>query len=272
MSEWAVKPAPREQLTRWSSAEQLTLRVLGPLEIRAGGIPVDHHDLRRCRVRELVQALIVYRGARREVLADLLWPDHPDPRHNLRVTLDYLRGAIESPQRTSESPVYIRADRRTIAFDSNVHCDLWELDEHLNRAAEAEFAGDLTEALRRYDLALPLWEGPPFEEIAHLDWARDHQARWCRRFGIAATRCAEMHLAASAFHMAIYAAERASGVDPYDEQAYCITARIHLACGARQRARAALQECVSALNDLGVQPSPPTVALLAEVGPPLTVR
>ena len=271
MSESAGYPARDEPLTGRASAALLTIRVLGPLAVRIGGVEVEHPDLRRSRVRELVQALVVYRSARREVIADLLWPDLPDPRHNLRVTLDYLRGAI-APQSPRKSPAYIRADRRTIAFDANVQSDLWEIEEHLTRAAAAERSGDLSSALGSYDLALPLWAGPPFDEIAHLDWARDQQARWCRRFGTAATRCAELHLAASAFQRAIYAAEQASGVDKYDELAYCIAARAHVAVGNRQRARIALQECVSALNDLGVRPSPPTIALLAEVGAPLTMH
>ncbi|NNF54234.1 MAG: hypothetical protein HKN03_07310, partial [Acidimicrobiales bacterium] len=216
--------------------------------------------------------LVVHRSARRDVLADLLWPDLPDPRHNLRVTLDYLRGAIE-PRRAAFGPSgYIHADRQRIAFGTEVRCDLWDLHEHLKRAEGAEFAGDLPAALGFYDLAVPLFTAPPFEEIGHLDWARTEQTRWCRRFNAAAARSAELHLAGGAFHHAIYAAERASVADPYDEQAYCIMARAHLAGGNHQRARAALQECVTALNDLCVPPSPSTAALLAEIGTPLLPR
>lgn len=277
MSEWVGNPAPEELIAqRREPVTQLELRVLGPLIIRIGGVQVEHPELRRCRVRELVHALVVHREVRRDVLADLLWPDLPDPRHNLRVTLDYLRGAIEVHHAHGQPAGYVHADRRTITFDSNVQCDLWDLEAHLTRADEAEFAGDLTSALRFYDLALPLWTAAPFEEIGHLDWARNEQTRWCRRFGSAATRCAELHLTAGAFHHAIYAGERASRADPYDEQPYCITARAHLAGGNRQRARAALHDCLAALKDLGVPPSPSTAALHAEIGMPpatsLTIR
>ncbi|NNF56320.1 MAG: hypothetical protein HKN03_17980, partial [Acidimicrobiales bacterium] len=95
MSERVGDPAPGRPIAPGKLFPQLELRVLGPLMIRIGGVEIHHPDLRRSRVRELVHALVVHRSARRDVLADLLWPDLPDPRHNLRVTLDYLRGAIE---------------------------------------------------------------------------------------------------------------------------------------------------------------------------------
>ncbi|MEO6571529.1 MAG: bacterial transcriptional activator domain-containing protein, partial [Ilumatobacteraceae bacterium] len=261
-------PAPEELADLFSTPPAgADIRVLGPLCIQIGGIEVDHPDLRRGRVRELVQLLVAHRRVRREVVADALWPDLPDPRHNLRVTLSYLHRAMAAGSAPGTANPYVRADRQLISLvESRVRCDLWDLDAHLSRAGEAERSGDPAAALRAYDLALPLWVGPPFEGIAHVDWVRDEQTTWRQRYGVAANRCGELHLAAGATGEAICAADHAIRANPDDERAFGIAARAHLAAGDKAAARRVLDACVTMLGDLGVRPSEPTGALLAELG------
>lgn len=239
------------------------ISVLGPLAIRLGDEEVEPTALRRRRVRELLAYLVVHRRVRREAVADALWPDIADPRHNLRVTLSYLRGAIEQERTPHGDAAYLHADQSTISFVmSRVRCDLWELDDHLGRAECAEREGRPADALDSYDRALDVWAGPPFDDIVDSDWARDEQTRWRRRFGAAAVRCGELHLAAGTIDGAKRAAEQAIATDPVDETAYQLLARAHLAAGDARCARRTLDECIAALHELGVAPTAHTTTLL----------
>src|SRR5262249_32214371 len=79
----------------------------GPLRLRVDGAAVPPPELRRSRVRELLAVLAVRQSVTRDRLMDLLWPDlgPDDAAANLRVTLSYLRRALE-PDRPPGTPSY----------------------------------------------------------------------------------------------------------------------------------------------------------------------
>ena len=184
----AGDPAPAALAVVDPPDHQLTIRAVGPLEVLLDGVLVDHPDLRRRRVRELLCLLVARRRARRDVMADVLWPDAGDARHNLRVTLNYLRGMLE-PEHARNAPSYfLRADHDTVALHprAQLHCDVWELAAHLDRADAAERSGDPRGALDAYLAALPMWRGEPYDDIADAEWVRDEQTRWRNRYGRAA--------------------------------------------------------------------------------------
>jgi hypothetical protein len=68
---------------------RLRTGVVGPLLVWRDGRPLDHPARRRDRVRALLCHLVAHRRARREAVANELWPDLADPAHNVRVTLNY---------------------------------------------------------------------------------------------------------------------------------------------------------------------------------------
>lgn len=252
----------------------LSVQVLGPLMVRCGADEIDHPDLRRRRVRELLIVLVAQRRVRREVLAELLWPDVLTGRHNLRVTLNYLRRALGPVPGRGGETAYLRADQETVrVVEAHVCCDLWELAGHLDRADRAERDGDPAVAIDCYEAALPLWTGPPFADVADADWARDEQTRWRHRFGAAAIRCGELHLANGSVDAARRAAERALAADPLDERGYHLLARAHLAAGDPAGARRALVACSDALGDLGLTLDPASAQMLVDLTHrPLTRR
>lgn len=157
----------RERLTP-ARREVVSVRVLGPLEVWRNDTRTSHPHLRRQRVRELLAFLVAHRTARRDVVADALWPDHPDPRHNLRVTLGYLHDVLDPGRTPGEPSPHLEADQRSVALiaSDRFRCDLWDLEAHLTAAAGAERAGDPVGALAAYDAALPLWQGDPFDDVA----------------------------------------------------------------------------------------------------------
>ncbi len=245
---------------------QLRLRVLGPMTVRSGDQALTHADLRRQRVRELLAYLVVHPRARRDAVADALWPDLSDPRHNLRVTLNYLQRALDACSPSGSPGCHLHADRESIGLvESSVSCDLWELGGLLGAAASHERAGRPREAVEALDRALAIWTGPPFEDVVGSDWIRDEQTRWRDRLGVAALRCGELHLAAAEVDGARVAGETAISNDPTDERAYQLLARAHIANGDPARARRTLDACIAMLDDLGVGPADATEELMARL-------
>ena len=245
----------------------LTVSVLGPLEVRRGTTPVDSKHLRRRRVRELLCLLVTHRSVRRAFVADTLWPDLADPRHNLRVTINYLQQAVQPDRKTNEAGAYVRTSHEIIELvpGGRVRSDLWELEDLLDTATHAEQSGDLPAAIAAYLAALPLWRGDPHPELDDLDWVRDQQTRLRSRYVSAALRAGELLLASDRHNDAALAADRASAADPTSERAYQVLARAHLAAGDTQQARHAMNACNRSLVDLGVRPSATTLALVADL-------
>ena len=249
------------------SGHCLTIRVLGPLELQIDGVTVDHPDLHRRRVRELLCLLVARRRVRREVAADLLWPELANARHNLRVTLNYLQRVLEPDRPRTEPGYFLRTGNDALALypSDRLRCDVWELAAHLDRAEQAERAGDPATAVTVYQAALPLWRGDPYDDVADLDWARDEQAHWRERYTLSALRAGELLLATGSSREAALAAERAITADPTAERGYQLLARSHLASGDPRGAHRALDTCLRTCAELDLEPGAVTVDLLARL-------
>jgi DNA-binding SARP family transcriptional activator len=237
------------------------------LEVRLDGTVVDDPDLRRRRVQELLCLLVIRRRVRREAIADELWPDVLDPRHNLRVTLNYLRHVLEPGSDRRDRKSLLASGHHTITlFEGDaLQCDLWELDAHLDAAAQAERNGDPRRALDSYLAALPLWRGPAFDDLVDADWARDEQTRVRTRYHRAAVRAGDLLLADGRSDEAVRAGEYATFADPAVETGYGVIARAHIAAGAFQQARRALDACVRALGEIDASPGQEILELGAEL-------
>lgn len=253
-----------------SEPARLSVCVLGPLTVHRDGDEMDPPQLRRGRVRELLSYLVAHRRVRREVIATEMWPDAKDPGHNLRVTLNYLRQAIAFRSDDGLRSL-VRSTGDWLSIDDQPGgpwIDLWQLDEHLDRAEAAERAVDVAAALRHYQQLMPLWVGEPFTDVAYVSWAEPVRSRVRGRYVAAALRAGELWLSAGDLTQARRAAERALIADGYCEPAHRLLARAHLAAGHPSAAREALAACVAALADLGVEPDATTAALAATLSAP----
>jgi LuxR family transcriptional regulator, maltose regulon positive regulatory protein len=242
---------------------RVRINVLGPLQVLRNGEPVTSPELRRQRVRELLGYLVAHRRARRETIAAEQWPDLDDGGRNLRVTLNYTQRLLQ-PDRADAPPYFLRTEGHWLALTprDQLAIDAWELEDHLDHADTAERAGEPLVALEHYRAALGLWRGEPYADIPYATWALHEQTRLRARYTTAAVRAGELLLAAAQPTDARDAAAHATTADPYDEAAYGLLIRAHLAAGNRSAARLALDACRTALAELDLQPSPETVDLL----------
>jgi DNA-binding SARP family transcriptional activator len=248
---------------------RLRIDVLGRLQLRRDDDDVDHPDLRRQRVRELLCYLVARRRARREAIADELWPDLADPAHNLSVTLSYLRRLLHPERASGERPYFLDAIGSWLELraDAHLEVDAWTLEARLDEADAAERTGAVARALTAYGAALPLWRGEPFADVPYAPWAEPERVRLRTRYVIAATRAGELSLAARKTDDARHAADCAITADPTSEPAYRLLARAHIASDNLPGARNALERCRSALHELDVEPDRATAELLVSLSP-----
>ncbi|MEP9398968.1 transcriptional regulator [Mesorhizobium sp. KR2-14] len=111
------------------SMQELELRLLGPVQVSRGGVPLPLPASRK--VRALLAYLAVARGpVSREKLCDLLWDGPSDPRGELRWCLSRLRVVLDTNDR-----------RRVSAVDDRISVDLDGCDVDALRLLEAVRGG-----------------------------------------------------------------------------------------------------------------------------------
>jgi DNA-binding SARP family transcriptional activator/TolB-like protein len=120
------------------AAAGLALRLLGPLAVSRGGVPLALPPSRK------VRALLAYlalsrRAATRSHLCELLWDLPTDPRGELRWCLSKLRGVLDEPGRPR-----VIASGDGVALDlSDCSVDALEVQETLQQGVAALPAGRL---------------------------------------------------------------------------------------------------------------------------------
>jgi DNA-binding SARP family transcriptional activator len=142
----------------------LSIRVLGPFQVKLAGEPVTGFATEKVRALLAYLALSPDRPHRRETLAGLLWPEFPErwARTNLQNALANLRHAIRDG---AASPPFLDRTRQTIQFNSESDC--W-LDASAFEGLVA--TGPLTS--ERLEQAVGLVRGTFLEGFSLADAAR----------------------------------------------------------------------------------------------------
>jgi DNA-binding SARP family transcriptional activator len=266
VTDGAVGAAARAWLRQTPPVPNYRLRVevLGPLRILRDDVVDNHPDLARPRVRQLLSYLIIHRHARREKVAEDLWPDAADAGQSLRVTLTYLQRALQPERARGDAPYFVTTEGAwlTLTGRERLEVDAWQLDQMLDHAVEAERAGEPGEALTAYRNALNLWGGEPLADVPYDDWAGPLRTRLEARYCAGAVRAGELLLATGAVTDAIAAGEQAIAADPTTETAYAVVIRGYLRIGDTDGAQRTLDRCADALATAGRTVTAVTATLL----------
>ena len=243
--------------------------VLGPLAVEVGGqgVAPESAELRRKRVRALLELLVLAGPQRRDRIADLMWPelDSCGAGRNVRVTLSRLRSVLEPGRQERRVGAVLRIDNDIVALAHSPHVevDLWQFRDDVAAADEADLRGDRPATIASLERACGRWRGEPF-----VDLDRDELTGAVEEVRSAlaenALRLGELLLVAGHFDEAAMWAERVSRESPYDERAY----RLAIAAHIQRRDRHAIAHAVAAtramLDDLGVEPEAQTQMLLRQ--------
>ncbi|MBN2002230.1 MAG: tetratricopeptide repeat protein [Anaerolineae bacterium] len=226
------------------------------------------------------QALLIYLAMhpgvpfRREVLADLLWPEQPrtEALHALRQTLSRLRHAIGSHETSSP---FLFVTRQTIQFDAS--SDFWldvdafdnlinAVDQHTHRRMDACSAciQRLTQASEFYhgDLLSGFYlDSLPFQEWLTMERERLHRQAMETLYELA-----ECHNRIGDHKQAQHYARRQLALEPWCEEAHRQLMFALSLSGQRSAALAQYEACRRALSEeLGVSPRAETTAFYEQI-------
>ncbi|WP_412538896.1 tetratricopeptide repeat protein [Longispora sp. K20-0274] len=144
----------------------MEFRILGPLEVHAGGGAGGALPLGPPRTRAVLGILLVRPGEIVSVgqFVDELWPDEPpaEARSLVHGYLSRLRRALRAAPDGADRLVTRKPGYLVRVADSEL--DLHRFEDLLGRARSARSAGDLDRSLECYRRAHALWRGTPFAD------------------------------------------------------------------------------------------------------------
>lgn len=251
---------------------QLRVRTLGGFQVWRGAQEIEAREWQRDKARQLFQLLVARRGRwmQRDEICELLWP-HLSPEaagRDFKVALNALNKALE-PGRPADAPAAFVA-RDGSAYRLRPEADLW-----LDSAAFAEGvaaglalldAGDQERGTATLAAALELYAGDYLPDALYDDWAAAERDRLLALYLRGADQLAVARLAQGRYDEAAELSLAMLARDRCHERAYRLLMLAQARQGNRALALRAYQRCAEALRDeLGVEPSPETVALHARI-------
>ena len=255
----SVPSAPRPAVAE----AEVAACVLGPLDLTVAGQRVLRWN--SLKARTVFQYLIVQMGrpVRREVLMELMWPDHTlvSARNNLNAALYSLRSTLSQHGRDDQYILY-----QDGCYLPNPELTWWiDRTEFLAAVQHAESArreGDARRAIHVYLQAVRLYRGPLFEDDGDSDWYLPEQRR-LKDLYLQALEClTEMHMSLNDLAAAVQFGQLALSADQCCEAVHRLLMRCYALQNQQQLVSRQYQLCCAALRDeLGVSPGADTAAL-----------
>jgi DNA-binding SARP family transcriptional activator len=258
--------------------DKLSLRFLGPPDVRHGGRPV------RFRARKAL-ALLAYLATeggrrRRGEMIELLWPrsDEAHGRTALRSALSSLRKALDEAAEPSETPYLLtKGDTLGLAFGPNMELDLHILEAtyalarsnprtaYLGDNARLQMLGRLRAAAEAY--RGEYLEGFYLDDAPEFDlWVDAERETWHGRMNLVYERLSKLQLESGDIGEAITTAARWTEHAPLSEEAHRRLMEVQFAAGDRTGALNSYETFRSILaRKVGTVPGPETEAM-ATVG------
>jgi DNA-binding SARP family transcriptional activator/predicted ATPase len=272
--------------------EVLKVLLLGSFQVMLGDRPLDRFDTDKVRALLAYLAVEGDRLQRREHLAGLLWPEHPQEGalRNLRLTLYRLRQTLDKAARQARlaisSPLLAFPDRQTVQFnpggavwlDVNEFERLWEASE----THPHEALGTCPTCIERLRRAVSFYRGDflegfslkdsyGFDEWVLLRRERLHRQAvdaldWLVEHFLAQTENAASAAQLAALENARAYAQRLLQIEPWRESAHRQLMQAMALSGQNQEALAQYEICRRILADeFGVEPDEATLQLYQQV-------
>lgn len=249
----------------------LSVRLLGSLKITKNGVAVPNLATIKS------QALLAYLAAEaqqahpRSLLANLLWPDHPERAalHNLRQALTTLRQTIDDRQ---AEPPFLLITRQTLQFNlaSQSWLDCVEFTTLFQSANSPNTPIDQT--IKALQQAIKLYQGDFLSGMAVPDsdifeaWLITNREHYRREAAQILERLSAHFEDFDDYEPAISYTRQLTELAPWQESAHQRLMRCLAAAGERNAALAHYETCRRILaEELAVEPAPETTALFLEI-------
>jgi DNA-binding SARP family transcriptional activator/ATP/maltotriose-dependent transcriptional regulator MalT len=233
----------------------VTISLLGGFQVSRGGRVVD---VPAGQGRQLVK-LVASTGGRltTDAAMESLWPEaDPDLSANrLRTVLNRLR--------ESAGDVVMREERH-LCLGPDTQTDMMAFEQNARRALTlaAQRPGEAVSSARA---ALARYRGDLLPDDPYEPWAVMPRERLRRHALSLLDLCADSAASAGDLDEAVRCLERAIEIAPYEEERYLTAARHLVTQGRRGAARAVVQRARVILDDLGLAPPSPMLALEQQV-------
>jgi DNA-binding SARP family transcriptional activator/predicted ATPase len=253
---------------------RLEIALLGAFRVTREGEPAARFETESTRA--LLAFLVLHAGTpfRREVLADLLWPDEARSKalQVLRQTLSRLQRAIGG--READSPL-LEVTRHTIQFDS--HGDYWldadaftrlaaAIHRHPHRRLEAccTCMQQLTQAAELY--CGDLLSGFNLDSLPFQEWLVTEREHFHHQAMETFYHLAACHNQREEYEQAQRYARRQLALEPWREEAQRQLMAALALGGQRSAALAQYETCRRTLiQELGIEPEAETQALCEQI-------
>jgi DNA-binding SARP family transcriptional activator len=253
---------------RQTGQDQIRIHCFGHFEVQRNGRIVN--DWRRDKAKVLLKQLVAHNGSiKRDVLADLLWPDAEAEQalRNLRVALHALRRAIECGENRDETPVILT---RGDTFHLNPLATVWVDTQEFRRlyaAADAEWRrGRIEESVRLYADAEQLYRDDYLVDDLYEQWTFLPREQLKDKYLLVLTRLADAALLEHDYEGCIAYSHKMLARDETREDAYQHLMRCHAIMGRPARALRWFELCREALGrELNVAPSDATRRLAKRI-------
>jgi DNA-binding SARP family transcriptional activator len=245
------------------SEAEVAACVLGPMDLSVAGERILRWNSLKARTVFEYLVLHIGRPVRREVLMELMWPDHSvgSARNNLNAALYSLRNTLDQHGRKVQYILYKHG-----CYMPNPEL-MWWIDrtEFLTALQHAELArrgGHSKQAVSAYFKAVRLYRGPLFEDDRDGDWYLPEQRRLNELYLQAVEGLAELHLEQRDLAAAVRFGQLALSADQCCEPAHRLLMRCYALQHQQQLVSRQFRLCSDALQDeLGVSPGADTVQL-----------
>lgn len=248
MSAATVDTLPRHTRDR-CAGPLLAARLLGRFSVQLDGHPVDTVSSRR--TRNVIAYLLTHRRVPvpRDVLMDVFWPQaDPDAARNcLHVALTGVRHALRCAW---PGPVLQRVhDTYRLADNISAWVDVEEFERHCQAGQRAEQGGDITAAIRSYEVAAQLYDGDFLADDPYAEWASATRESLRYQSVEMQSRLVELYARRGAYGPAIQAGRWILATDPCNEivhrrlmSCYATVGQVHLALSQYRRCADVLWE------------------------------
>jgi len=248
---------------------QLSLSLLGTPRLSLDEESLD--DVFYEKVESLLAYLAVEsnRPHRREVLAELFWPELSDDhaRSNLRYALFKLREGLKEKRNNT---AYLQANRTNIRFNtkSDYYLDVEELGGALNKALKSRF----TMPIEQMEHLIALYRGDFMEQSTltenelFYEWVCNKREIFHRYALILLSRLIEKYAGEGEYEIALHHAHRFIELDPLDESGYHKLIEILTITGKNTKAIEAYNNLSHLLGvELGIKPNEESTDLIRQL-------
>jgi DNA-binding SARP family transcriptional activator len=258
-------PASIAQTVSSSLAESIQVFVLGPFELRTGGVRLTDRGWRTAKAKELFALLLLdrQRALPRDELIAQLWPDTDTASalSNFHFTLHALRKALAAAGASEATSVMRTETGYRLALPATIHVDIDVFQRSLRRGREARDAGRAREATQHLRTAVAVYRGQFLADLS-APWIDRRREETDRQLVAAAKELALHELEWKEPKAAIRPLERLLEREPHDEEAHRLLMRAHDESGDHALAIRHYQALEAMLRrDLGTEPEPATKEL-----------